>query len=215
MANASRWEDNDRQRHRHDDDNDRRYGAQRPEDDERDMRRSQGGYGEERYGGNYGNPSRYGDRSRSGGQSGYAPYAPEQADESGFRQGQRGGAMSTGNDNQWERRAYGSQQQSGPHRGSGPKGYTRLDERIREDVCDALTEAAHLDASSIDVTVKDCEVTLAGTVSSRHDKREAEDMAERCSGVKNVQNNLKVEQNASSMSALGMGSSTSSTTPRQ
>jgi osmotically-inducible protein OsmY len=77
--------------------------------------------------------------------------------------------------------------------GKGPKGYTRSDDRIREDVCDCLTDDPHLDASSIEVQVRNGEVTLSGTVSSRGAKRHAEDVAERASGVKNVQNSLRVQ----------------------
>ena len=36
------------------------------------------------------------------------------------------------------------------------------------------------------------EVTLEGTVDSRSTRRRAEDLAERCSGVAHVQNNLRV-----------------------
>ncbi len=81
----------------------------------------------------------------------------------------------------------------GEHRGRGPQGYRRSDERIREDVSDRLTDDAWLDASSISVEVKDAEVTLAGTVAHRADKRRAEDIADMCSGVGHVQNNLRVK----------------------
>jgi osmotically-inducible protein OsmY len=82
----------------------------------------------------------------------------------------------------------------GAHRGRGPKGYTRSDERIREDVNDRLSDDSYLDATEIDVTVSNGEVTLIGTVENRIDKRRAEDLAEDISGVKNVQNQLRVKQ---------------------
>jgi len=78
------------------------------------------------------------------------------------------------------------------HRGRGPKGYVRSDDRIKEDVSERLMDDGHLDASDIEVTVQDGEVTLGGTVSERFAKRHAEDIAERASGVKHVQNNLRV-----------------------
>jgi len=78
------------------------------------------------------------------------------------------------------------------HRGKGPKGYTRSDDRIREDVCDCLTDDPMLDAGEIEVQVKDGEVTLTGSVSDRLAKRHAEDMIERVSGVRNVQNSIRV-----------------------
>ncbi len=78
------------------------------------------------------------------------------------------------------------------HRGRGPKDYVRSDERIRDDVNDRLTEDWRVDASNITVTVESGEVTLNGTVSERAHKRRAEDIAEDISGVKHVQNNLRV-----------------------
>lgn len=78
----------------------------------------------------------------------------------------------------------------GPHTGHGPRGYRRSDERIKEDVCERLTRHGYLDASDIDVDVKDGEVTLRGSVSSRRAKRMAEDTAETVSGVWDVHNEL-------------------------
>lgn len=99
------------------------------------------------------------------------------------------------------------------HRGRGPRGYTRSDDRIREDVNDRLTDDPYIDASEIDVTVSNCEVTLSGSVSDRRTKRRAEDMAETISGVRHVQNNLRVREQtfggtgttagASAMAGLG------------
>ena len=80
----------------------------------------------------------------------------------------------------------------GEHRGRGPKNYSRSDDRIREDVSDRLSDAPDLNASDIDVTVEGGEVTLTGTVDSRRAKRRAEDLADDVSGVKHVQNNLRV-----------------------
>ncbi|MCG7392987.1 BON domain-containing protein [Microvirga sp. ACRRW] len=85
---------------------------------------------------------------------------------------------------------------SGPHRGRGPKGYKRSDERIHEDVCERLTEDRFIDASNVEVTVKDGEVTLSGSVASRGLKHRAEDLAELASGVRHVQNNLRIESGA-------------------
>ena len=78
------------------------------------------------------------------------------------------------------------------HIGHGPKTYKRADNRIHEDVNDRLTEDPYLDASDIDVVVSDGEVTLNGFIVDRGDKRRAEDLAERVSGVKHVQNNQRV-----------------------
>lgn len=86
-----------------------------------------------------------------------------------------------------------SEQMEGPHRGKGPRNYTRSDERIREDVLDRLTDDPDVDASEIEVAVQSCEVTLMGLVDNRLAKRKAEDIAESVSGVTNVENRLKVQ----------------------
>ena len=80
----------------------------------------------------------------------------------------------------------------GPYRGRGPKGYQRSDERVREDLCERLMDAADVDASEISVEVSSGEVTLAGSVPDRRMKREAEDIAEDVMGVKQVHNALRV-----------------------
>ncbi len=80
----------------------------------------------------------------------------------------------------------------GRFRGVGPKGYARSDDRIRELVCDDLMDDAWLDASAIEVAVKDGEVTLSGSVDSREAKRLAEDIAEHAGGARHVQNNLRI-----------------------
>jgi osmotically-inducible protein OsmY len=76
--------------------------------------------------------------------------------------------------------------------GRGPRGYIRSDERIREDVSDRLTDDWYLDASNIDVEVANGEVTLSGTVDDREDKHRAEHLIENLSGVRHVQNNLRI-----------------------
>jgi osmotically-inducible protein OsmY len=78
--------------------------------------------------------------------------------------------------------------------GKGPKGYTRSDERIREDVCDRLSDDDEVDARDITVTVKNAEVILEGTVQDRRSKHRAEDVAESVSGVKEVTNQLRARK---------------------
>jgi osmotically-inducible protein OsmY len=82
----------------------------------------------------------------------------------------------------------------GQHRGRGPKGYTRSDERIKEDINDRLSDDPFIDATEIDVTVTNGEVTLTGKVDDRSDKRRAEDIAEAVSGVINVENRIRVNR---------------------
>jgi len=99
------------------------------------------------------------------------------------------------------------------HRGKGPKGYVRSDDRIRDDVNDHLSDDRWVDASHIEVSVTDGEVTLTGEVDSRQSKRRAEDCVDRIAGVKHVQNNLRVKAQGStggadSLGGSGMNSST-------
>lgn len=97
-----------------------------------------------------------------------------------------------------ERRATGTSQNwtsRGRHTGRGPRGYKRSDERIVEDVNEQLMRHGDIDASDIEVNVNNGEVTLSGTVDHRWIKRVAEDVAEDVSGVTNVINLLKVDEN--------------------
>lgn len=80
------------------------------------------------------------------------------------------------------------------HRGKGPRNYRRSDERLQEMVCDLLFDNADLDASDIEVSVKDSEVILSGSVNRKYEKRLAEDLAESISGVVNVENRIRIKQ---------------------
>lgn len=102
----------------------------------------------------------------------------------------------------------------GSHRGRGPKNYARSDERVRDDINDRLTDDTWIDASEIEVLVTACEVTLSGTVASRDEKRRAEDLADQVSGVKHVQNNLRVERQSGVTQSDEGPASTSTPTPR-
>lgn len=92
--------------------------------------------------------------------------------------------------------------------GRGPRGYTRGDERIREDVCDRLTEEPRIDASDIEVNVASGEVTLGGSVRTREEKRFTEDVVERIVGVREVNNNLKVRPPDEVLGTARSGAST-------
>jgi osmotically-inducible protein OsmY len=146
-----------------------------------------------------GNQSRY---SQEAGQDYGSSYGPSQG-QGGYGAGSQ---YQPGSESQ----RYGSQHdrwsRGGPHAGKGPKGYSRSDDRIREDVSEALSQHGDIDASEIEVDVQNGEVTLSGTVSSREAKRAAEETAEGGSGVKDVQNRIRVQDNAMS----GSGALTSS-----
>jgi osmotically-inducible protein OsmY len=85
----------------------------------------------------------------------------------------------------------------GQHTGKGPQGYKRSKDRIMEEICDILMQHGGVDASNISVNVDDNgEVTLEGTVSDRQQKRMAEDAIENVSGVNEVHNRLRVQQDS-------------------
>lgn len=76
----------------------------------------------------------------------------------------------------------------------GPKGYTRPDERIREEVCDRLWQAGELDASDVEVSVEKGEVTLTGSVPVRAMKYAIEDLCDHVGGVVEIHNQLRVRR---------------------
>ena len=84
----------------------------------------------------------------------------------------------------------------GPHTGRGPNGYQRADDRIKDDICERLTRHGQIDARDIDITVANGDVTLRGLVESRAAKRQAEDVAESVSGVREVRNELRTSSGA-------------------
>ncbi|HSR65811.1 MAG TPA: BON domain-containing protein [Xanthomonadaceae bacterium] len=115
----------------------------------------------------------YGDRSYPSGESGYRT------------QGLGYGAQSG-----WQGTTSGQPGRS--YRGLGPRNYTRSDERIREDLNERLTDAHDIDASGLSVEVNNGVATLNGTVSERWMKHRAEDIADGCSGVRDVRNMIQV-----------------------
>jgi hypothetical protein len=85
-----------------------------------------------------------------------------------------------------------SRDERASHRGRGPKGYRRSDERIKEIVCEHLTEDPYIDAGNIEVIVNDGAITLEGHVHDRRSKWYAEDLVESCTGVSEIHNRLRV-----------------------
>lgn len=82
----------------------------------------------------------------------------------------------------------------GPHTGKGPKGYERSDEQITHDVNERLWLDGSVDATEVEVSVDNGEVTLSGTVADRRMKRIAADLAEDVAGVRDVFNQLRVRR---------------------
>jgi hypothetical protein len=98
------------------------------------------------------------------------------------------------------------------YRGVGPKNYRRSDERLTEDINERLTEDDNLDASEITVRVADGKVTLEGTVDQRWMKHLAEDIADACNGVKEVDNRITVAPGGDQLTR-GTSTSRTATTP--
>jgi osmotically-inducible protein OsmY len=117
--------------------------------------------------GHYSHPGR---RSYEGGSDSYGGYLGQGGQEMGEQSGNR----------------------IGSHRGKGPVGFARSDERIRELVCEVLTDHHDIDATNIEVQVKSGEVTLLGTVEDRRQKRLAEDAIAHITSVKDVINQLRI-----------------------
>ncbi len=128
----------------------------------------------------------------------------------GYGGGSRGSSSGFGNDSssardrewdrsgsEWaggERGGYGGSSsstfRSASRRKQSPKGYTRSDDRIREDVCDRLTES-YLECEQVTVTVKDGEVVLGGRAPSGETRRQIERIAENVTGVRDVLNQIR------------------------
>jgi hypothetical protein len=92
----------------------------------------------------------------------------------------------------------------GARRGKAPRGYQRSDERLREMICERLMEDGRVDASDVEIAVKDGCVKLDGSVDSRMAKYQIEDMIESF-GVSDVQNNLRVSRDRDDATSSAMG----------
>lgn len=105
----------------------------------------------------------------------------------------------------------GSHQPQRGFTGRGPKGYTRSDERLKEDINERLTDDYAIDASDISIEVRNGTVTLTGQVDERWMKHHVEDLVDRCSGVQDIENRLTVRRAAAGSTAGTQGSSTTGT----
>jgi osmotically-inducible protein OsmY len=198
----------------------RNYDAQRrSEFDQRSMSGQQYGYSDQQDPGGYGREG-YGAQQYTR-QSFGSGADPNQARTTGLS-GQGYGGQDFGG-----RSSYGSQsdmqgqmgQSTGRstmgHRGKGPKNYSRSDERIREDLNEKLTESDEIDASGISVEVSNGIATLTGTVEQRWMKHRAEDLAESCSGVRDVTNQITVKSQSSGQQSSSQAMSGSQSQPAQ
>ena len=144
----------------------------------------------------------YGEDYRASGESGWTGNEGWQS-TSPWQRSQRRGPEIGRYENMSGRWGYeGSQdtmrRNEGQYVGRGPRGYKRSDDRIEEDINERLTQHGTIDATDIEVSVQNAEVTLRGTVDSRQAKRLAEDIADAVSGVKEVVNQIKIKQHGQS-----------------
>lgn len=162
----------------------------------RDPYYSTSNFGDSRYGTQMPNP-RY-----TPGRQHMTGYGSEHRDASFNRYGtEDGGWESREGDSTWDDIRHSGQrmmQKVGEFFGVGPKGYTRSDSRIHDDVNDALMDDSDVNAANIEVNVTSGEVTLEGFVADRAMKRRAEDVAASCRGVKEVHNHLRTQPLSSS-----------------
>ncbi len=136
--------------------------------------------------------------ARGGRDYGYGGYGQS----SGFRSGAEYGGFGRGTDfgsfNLGADLVYGSywgrneSSRLKDHAGRGPKGYKRSNERIHDEICEILERHPLVDATDIEVEVKDGLVTLKGSVNDRNQKRFAERALDRVRGVDDVRNEIVV-----------------------
>ena len=157
-----------------------------------------GDWGRQGSWGTYGNrPSFDREREEYGqyGNQGRGQYEGQSGDQNrGRNQGQSGAYGQYGGGMGSFSGGFGGRNEQGQHSGRGPKNWQRSDERIKEDVNERLTEHSHIDATEIDIQVRNGEVTITGTVEDRRIKRMVEDLVEGVSGVKEVHNQLRSSQ---------------------
>ncbi len=149
------------------------------------------------------------ERHRCGAGRGYTPGYGGMPERRGGRGGEWGGDRQSYNNRDWsrgwDREALGNEwdqgtsmrdrAEPGRHAGRGPRNYQRSDDRIREDIIQRLTDHPDIDASDLDVEVKNGEVTLNGTVDERRARHLAEDLVDRVWGVRDVRNEIRVKRN--------------------
>jgi len=75
---------------------------------------------------------------------------------------------------------------------TGPKGYKRSDERLREDISERLMQAYDIDSSEVTVEVLGGKVVLEGTVPDRYMKHAIEDLCDAAPGVEDIENRIRV-----------------------
>jgi osmotically-inducible protein OsmY len=171
-------------------------------------------YGGEMTGANWDRTSGSGEwrtGSRTQGQSaGQGQWGEEMGEESPYQKyesdyGQQnfgGGYSGQGSSGSYRTEPYQARGYEGKsYQGKGPKGYERSDERIREIVCEALTDDPRIDATEINVEVKNREIKLTGTVSDRRTKYAVEELIESKAHNCEIANELRIKNTQQNRSA--------------
>lgn len=93
-------------------------------------------------------------------------------------------------------------------RGRGPRGYTRADDRILDEINARLWDDPIVDASDIDVRCEQGRIVLEGHVPVRWMKHRAEDIADAVPGAKEVDNRIRVGAPDTDATATGAAAAT-------
>jgi hypothetical protein len=144
--------------------------------------------------------SQYGERYEP--DFGERPFADRSESPGYFGTGYYGDGGTNTNTGGYDDRQRGRVLREEPRRyRTGPKGYTRSDDRIREDICERLMLADSIDSSEVSLTVKDGRVSLEGSVPTRSMKHSIEDVADHTAGVTDVDNRIRVQREATPSSS--------------
>lgn len=84
----------------------------------------------------------------------------------------------------------------------GPKGWVRPDARILDELCERIVRAG-VDASALEVSVARGEVSLAGELGTREERRVVMDLAERILGVVAIDADIRVREGSEAEEELG------------
>lgn len=152
-------------------------------------------YGQQRFGPNYG--SRYaGDQDRWYGQQDQQNWEQQFGQQPQTMRGQGGYGQQARFGQGMEYANRGEQRDwrwdQGPYSGKGPRDYRRSDASIRDEACELLTRHGGIDATDININVHEGDITLSGNVPERHMRRMAEDMLENISGVRDINDQLRI-----------------------
>jgi len=151
----------------------------------------------EHYGGGqsgYGSGRVGDDPSMGAGYRNQASWNPSDEDHQGLHTDDR--FTGRGGEGYWEERTAHVAPEPGGEPANGnfgqpEEGFAHSDDRIKELVREALADDDHIDASHIEVVVKNSEVMLTGLVDERWQKQRAEAVVARLTGIKSVQNQVR------------------------